>query len=248
MVAVADLLSSLIEGFLEYVVIPFYCICGFFAMIFYIIRKPLTLLPNRGKQIVHFICKWCAQGLLLIAALPIGKTILTIGSYYAVVGLLYALGAKNVTIFLVILAPILAYALTAFGVFLVSLAVKGLSVALGHVLSMIGDNLAYVNIVRKVGGKFIVFKGEDASQYPPDMVIYSDETRAEHDQRIALEREIARQRNQEQARKKAFAAAEKSYKAASTRYANYCKAGLMENAYWAKREMDAAAAEMLKYK
>jgi len=53
---------------------------------------------------------------------------------------------------------------------------------------------------------------------------------------------------QERRREREFEAAQKRYNEAATRYANYCSAGLMEDAAWQKRNMDIAAAEMLKYK
>lgn len=243
----ANILNKANEILILKIFTPIFCVAALIALLLYVAVKklPLDKLPVKIKKCIIALAKVASKVFTAIGGLPTKKTIMIAVIPYAVLGLVIALSAKPINIIWLILGPVLCAVIAAGCVFIILLGAKGLAVALGNVMGELGDQDAYNDVVRSVDGKYIVFKGEDASKYPEDLVVYRDETREECETRQRAGEKERQQHYREQ--KKAqdqYIRAKHKYDSAATLYRQSVATGDTTSAQLYKADMEKALVDM----
>ena len=164
---------------------PVIIVCGCYTMILYVITRLFEsqLRESNGKlrKVLRAISKPPLKVFTFLGGLPEFKII---GYGAAGVGVIALIGviATNFS-FNMLLPSLVLVAIcaggTAFGLFCILLACKGFAAALGYTMAVLGDEDTYIDTVRSIDGKFIVYDDEEESMYPEDLVTHSNVTRAE---------------------------------------------------------------------
>lgn len=244
---IAKFMSDANEFVLLKIFTPVFCVAALIALILYVAVKclPLYKLPEKIRKGIIAVAKVTAKVFGTIGKLPTVKVLIIGGSFYALMGLFIALGSKPVKFLSLIFCPILGGAIGAGALFLILLCIKGLAVALGNVMGDLGDQEAYNDVVRTVNGKFIVFKDEDGSMYPEDLVVHSNETREECERRQRAGEAERQQAYREQRKaQRRYLDAKHRYDHAATLYRQCVATGDTQGALLYRETMDKELVEM----
>lgn len=235
------------------IITPVFGVCLGLFLVIYLLSLVFSKLNITGKaasvfvKISKILLKVFATADKLISkkVILIGAVVLEVIALFSAIfsGSLFSNGA-NIFVLTILGMVLIAVAWVA-GLFMIKLAMKGLSVALGKAMENFGDHEAYVDAVRDVGGKFVVFEDEDPNQYPEDMVTFQSGTRAEAD---AKQREIDEERWKEhKAERKAhekYLQAERRYDHAAAMYRQSLASGDKQSAERYKCEMEKSLVDM----
>lgn len=232
---------------------PVIIVCGCYTMILYVITKLLEpqLRKSNGKlrKVLRAISKPPLKVFTFLGGLPEFKII---GYGAAGVGVIALIGviATNFS-FNMLLPSLVLVAIcaggTAFGLFCILLACKGFAAALGYTMAVLGDEDTYIDTVRSIDGKFIVYDDEEESMYPEDLVTHSNATRAEAE---AQHRRDTDERNriykEQREAQRRYLDAKSRYDSANYQYRNAMSRGATQDAMRFKADMDIALADMLR--
>lgn len=232
---------------------PVIIVCGCYTMILYVITRLFEsqLRESNGKlrKVLRVISKPPLKVFTFLGGLPEFKII---GYGAAGVGVIALIGviATNFS-FNMLLPSLVLVAIcaggTAFGLFCILLACKGFAAALGYTMAVLGDEDTYIDTVRSIDGKFIVYDDEEESMYPEDLVTHSNVTRAEAE---AQHRRDTDERNriykEQQEAQRRYLDAKSRYDSASYQYRNAMSRGATQDAMRFKADMDIALADMLR--
>ena len=244
MAEVFSFVGTAIQFFAKKILGPVIISCGMYTLILYILSKLVPVKSEKARKFLRTIAKPPLIVFRFLGGLPALK-IIVFGA--GGLGLFTLIGTiiMGIPFILCLLYTGLIAAGTAFGLFCILLACKGFAAAIGYVYAAFGDEDTYVDTVRDIDGKFIVYADEDPSMYPEDMVTRSNETRAEAEKR---HREQDEERNriykeQKEAQRRYFDA-KKRYDSAGIHYRSAISSGDMQDALRWKAIMDQALIDM----
>lgn len=253
MSSILNFAGTIIKFAAKKVLGPVIIVCGCYTMILYVITRLFEsqLRESNGKlrKVLRAISKPPLKVFTFLGGLPEFKII---GYGAAGVGVIALIGviATNFS-FNMLLPSLVLVAIcaggTAFGLFCILLACKGFAVALGYTMAVLGDEDTYIDTVRSIDGKFIVYDDEEESMYPEDLVTHSNVTRAEAE---AQHRRDTDERNriykEQQEAQQRYLDAKSRYDSASYQYRNAMSRGATQDAMRFKADMDIALADMLR--
>ena len=232
---------------------PVIIVCGCYTMILYVITRLFEsqLRESNGKlrKVLRAISKPPLKVFTFLGGLPEFKII---GYGAAGVGVIALIGVIATNFSFNMLFPSLVLVAicaggTAFGLFCILLACKGFAAALGYTMAVLGDEDTYIDTVRSIDGKFIVYDDEEESMYPEDLVTHSNVTRAEAE---AQHRRDTDERNriykEQQEAQQRYLDAKSRYDSASYQYRSAMSRGATQDAMRFKADMDIALADMLR--
>lgn len=253
MSSILNFAGTIIKSAAKKVLGPVIIVCGCYTMILYVITRLFEsqLRESNGKlrKVLRAISKPPLKVFTFLGGLPEFKII---GYGAAGVGVIALIGviATNFS-FNMLLPSLVLVAIcaggTAFGLFCILLACKGFAVALGYTMAVLGDEDTYIDTVRSIDGKFIVYDDEEESMYPEDLITHSNVTRAEAE---AQHRRDTDERNriykeQREAHRR-YLDAKSRYDSASYQYRSAMSRGATQDAMRFKADMDIALADMLR--
>lgn len=233
---------------------PVIVVCGCYTMILYVITKLLEpqLRESNGKlrKVLRAISKPPLKVFTFIGGLPefkiIGFGAAGVGILALVITLISGeafsgLNAFVISLFLVALIT----GATAVALFFILLACKGFAAALGYTMAVLGDEDTYIDTVRSIDGKFIVYDDEEESMYPEDLVTYSNVTREEAEARHRRDTdERNRIHKEQQEAHRRYLDAKSRYDSASYHYRNAMARGAEQDAMRFKADMERALIDM----
>ncbi len=256
----SDILSfvgTIMEFAAKKVLGPVIIVCGCYTMILYVITRLFEsqLRESNGKlrKVLRAISKPPLKVFTFLGGLPEFKII---GYGAAGVGAIALIGviATNFSLedgYYMLLPSLVLVAIcaggTAFGLFCILLACKGFAAALGYTMAVLGDEDTYVDTVRSIDGKFIVYDDEEESMYPEDLVTHSNETREEAEARHRRDTDERNRIYKEQREaQRRYLDAKSRYDSASFQYRSAMARGAEQDAMRFKADMDIALADMLR--
>lgn len=255
----SDILSfvgTIMEFAAKKVLGPVIIVCGCYTMILYVITRLFEsqLRESNGKlrKVLRAISKPPLKVFTFLGGLPefkiIGYGAAGIGILALVITLISgeAFSGLNAFVFSLLLVALITGA-TAVALFFILLACKGFAAALGYTMAVLGDEDTYVDTVRSIDGKFIVYDDEEESMYPEDLVAHSNETREEAETRHRRDTDernrIYKEQREAQQR---YLDAKSRYDSASFQYRSAMARGAEQDAMRFKADMDIALADMLR--
>lgn len=253
MSSILNFAGTIMEFAAKKVLGPVIIVCGCYTMILYVITRLLEsqLRESNGKlrKVLRAISKPPLKVFTFLGGLPEFKII---GYGAAGVGVIALIGviATNFS-FNMLLPSLVLVAIcaggTAFGLFCILFACKGFAVALGYTMAVLGDEDTYIDTVRSIDGKFIVYDDEEESMYPEDLVTHSNETREEAETRHRRDTDERNRiyKEQREAHRR-YLDAKSRYDSASYQYRSAMSRGATQDAMRFKADMDIALADMLR--
>ena len=248
-----DILNSIgtaISYFAKNILAPVIAVCGLYALVLYILTKLVPIKSVRARKVLRAISKPPLMVFRFLGGLPeipiilIGAAAVGVLGLIGVIALGYLSGGANAFVFALFLVGLLAGA-AAFGLFCILLACKGFAAALGYVYAELGDWDTYVDTVKDIGGKFIVYADEDPSLYPEDMITRSSETSAEAEaRRKDLDEARNREYKEQREAQRRYLQAKKRYDSASFHYRGAMSRGDAADALRWKSIMDQSLIDM----
>ena len=229
---------------------PVIGVCGLYTLILYILSKLIPIKSVKVRKVLQAISKPPLMVFRFLGGLPEFKIIIfgaAGAGALALIGVFVSgfpfqgLNAFVLSLFMVVLVA----GGMAFGLFCVLLACKGFAAALGYVYASLGDFDTYVDTVKDIGGKFIVYADEDPDLYPEDLITLSSETRAEAEARH--QRETAERNRVYKAEREAhrrYLDARNRFTSASYHYRTELARGATQDALRYKAEMEQALIDM----
>lgn len=247
---VLSYVGTAITFFAKKILGPVIIVCGAYTLILYVLAKLVPIRNQTLRKVLRAISKPPLMVFRFLGGLPEFKIIIFGAAGAGVLALIgvfvsgFPFQGANAFILSIFLVVLVAGGM-AFGLFCVLLACKGFAAALGYVYAALGDMDTYVDTVKDIHGKFIVYADEDPDLYPEDMITRSSETKAEaearHKEQSAEQNRAYKEQREAQRR---YLQAKKRYDSASFHYRSAMSRGDTQDALRWKSIMDQSLIDM----